>query len=87
VAKPKIVCPFSRKACIECGIFRGRHSGLCYFPEYQERVMNKEELVLGGRKAERPVWVDGNTRFEFPELPENPKWLANLEDCTERRDG
>lgn len=83
--KFKVLCPFSRKACRECGIFRGRHLGLCYFPAHQDRILNKEELAAKGQKIEKPKPANGNTRFDFPELPENPKWLANLEDLFERR--
>ncbi len=87
MSKFKLVCPFSMKACRECGIFRGRHLGLCYVPKYQGHVINKEELTAKGEKIEKPKQKTGNTRFEFPDLPENPKWSSNLEDCFERRNG
>ena len=86
---PKLqrVCPFSRKACRECGIFRGRHLSLCHYPQNQDHQWIKEDLIATNQMVRKPMSTNGSIRFEFPELPENPTWLANLEDCTERRDG
>ncbi len=35
MAKPEMVCPFSKKACIECAQFRGRHYYLCFSPRHR----------------------------------------------------
>jgi hypothetical protein len=86
---PKLqqICPFSKQACRECGIFRGRHLSLCKYPQYREHHWSSND-VIGYRQAiEKPMSVSGGVRFEFPELPERPTWLANLEDCIERRNG
>lgn len=84
--KLRTVCPFSRKACRECGIFRGRHLSLCHYPQYQEHQWNRQECIAGRQTVEKPLSNHGGIRFAFPELPEKPDWLSNLEDCTERRD-
>jgi hypothetical protein len=86
---PKLqpVCPFSKKACKECGIFRGRHVSLCHYPQYQEHLWNRGDLIAGGQTVKKPITTNGSIWSEFPELPEKPAWLANIEDCTERRDG
>jgi hypothetical protein len=86
---PKLqqVCPFSRKACKECGIYRGRHLSLCKYPQYQEHHWNRENLIACRQTIEKPIPTNGSIRFEFPDLSEKPTWPANLEDCTERRKG
>lgn len=79
MAKVKMVCPFSGKPCIECGIFRGRHAGFCYVTTYRGCTLEGQVL----KKPERKISTD--TKFELPELPYDPNRLTNLEDCTERR--
>ncbi len=83
MAKVKLVCPFSMKACRECGIFRGRHFGHCYFPKFEKRIANKEELE--GQEIIKPKPANGSTRFEIPDMSD---WdiLKNVEDCVERRE-
>jgi hypothetical protein len=85
VRKPKLVCPFSRKACKECGIFRGRHLGLCYFPAYQGRIANKEEILATGQVIEKPKPAQSSTKFELPDIPESSTRMVNIEDFIERR--
>jgi len=87
LSKLQPLCPFSRKPCRECGIFRGRHLSLCHYPQYQSQQWNPEASITGSQPVEKPISPTNNTRFEFPELPENPAWLVNPEDSTERRDG
>jgi hypothetical protein len=86
---PKLqrICPFSRKTCIECGIFRGRHLALCKYPQYQEHHWNRKDVIARRPAIDKPISAKGGFRFEFPELPEKPAWPANLEDCIERRNG
>ena len=79
MAKAKMVCPFSGKMCVQCGIFRGRHAGFCYVTTYRGNI--QEGQVLKKPEAKQ----SGDPKFEFPELPFDPNRLANLEDCTERR--
>jgi hypothetical protein len=33
-----MICPFSEKACKECGAYRGRHYFLCYCEKYRGYV-------------------------------------------------
>ena len=81
--KLQLRCPFSKKACRECGLFRARHLSLCYYPQYQENLWNREDLIACKQKVEKPKATTDDTRFEFPEFLKNPQWRANLEDCTE----
>ncbi len=78
--KAKMVCPFSGKMCIQCGIFRGRHAGFCYVTSYRGNDV-QEGQVLKKPEPKR----SSDTKFDFPDLPFDPNRLANLEDCTERR--
>ncbi len=43
MAKADMICPFSRKMCKECEIYRGKHYFLCYCRSYRG--------YLGGPKA------------------------------------
>ena len=86
---PKLqrVCPFSRKTCRECGIFRGRHLSTSNYPPNQEHQWIRDDLIVSRQAIQKPLSTNDSIRFEFPELPEKPTWLANLEDCSERREG
>ena len=79
MSKAKMVCPFSGKMCIECGIFRGRHAGFCYVTTYRGCIQDGQVLKKPEPKG------SSDTKFDFPEIPFDPNRLANLEDCTERR--
>ncbi|MGD0232997.1 MAG: hypothetical protein ABSC55_00500 [Syntrophorhabdales bacterium] len=79
MAKAKMVCPFSGKLCIQCGIFRGRHAGFCYVTTYRGHM--QEGQVLKKPETTR----NSDTKFDLPEIPFDPNRLANLEDCMERR--
>ncbi len=80
MATAKMVCPFSGKMCVQCGIFRARHAGFCYVSSYRGFV--QEGQVLKKPEPRR----ESETKFDFPDLPFDPNRLTNLEDCTERRD-
>jgi hypothetical protein len=54
---------------------------------YQEHLWNRGDLIAGRQTVKKPITTNGSIWSEFPELPEKPAWLANIEDCTERRDG
>ena len=75
MSKAKMVCPFSGKMCIECGIFRGRHAGFCYVTTY--RGYGPEGQVLKKPEKKR----SNGTTFDFPEVPFDPNRPTNLEDC------
>ena len=76
-----MLCPFSGKLCIQCGIFRGRHAGFCYVTSYRGNEVQEGQVL----KKPEPS-NGGEFRFEIPDLPFDPNRLTNLEDCTERRD-
>jgi hypothetical protein len=38
MAKRFMSCPFSNRACIECAIYRGRHSQVCFASKYRGGV-------------------------------------------------
>jgi hypothetical protein len=79
MAKAKMVCPFSGKMCVECGIFRGRHAGFCYVTSYRG-------YTLEGQVLKKPVGTHSNdTKFDLPEISFDPNRPANLEDRMERR--
>jgi hypothetical protein len=83
MAKVQMVCPFSKKACIECGVFRGRHRYICFAPELggDTSTWSKTKwFKVDGRKRNLPI-------EKPPILTPSPKWLTNLEDCMERRKG
>ncbi|MDD3844762.1 MAG: hypothetical protein PHC90_00225 [Syntrophorhabdaceae bacterium] len=44
MAKHKILCPISGTACIECGIYRGRHYNLCYSENYRGTSFDPERI-------------------------------------------
>ena len=68
------VCPFSKTACKECAIYRGRHVELCSFR-------------ANGAKADRPKAESSAvfTFWEFPDIPDGPNIMVNIEDFIERR--
>jgi hypothetical protein len=84
MGKIKVVCPFSMKACRECGIVRGRHLGICYFPKREKQIENKEDITEQ-KNREKVKPASASTRFEVPDMSE---WniLKNVEDCVERRE-
>ena len=44
MAKAKMICPFSGKACKKCAVYRGRHYYLCFQPKYRGYVENPGNL-------------------------------------------
>ena len=70
------MCPFSKMACRECAIYRGRHVELC-----------SARLRLKGAKVDRPRAKSSAvfTCWEFPDIPDSPKCMVNIEDFIERR--
>jgi len=72
----KTVCPFSKMACRECAIYRGRHVELC-----------GARFRQSGAKVDRPRARSSAvfTCWEFPDIPDSPKCMVNIEDFIERR--
>ena len=57
MAKARMLCPFSKKSCRECGVFLGRHYYLCYEPEYRSDVSawsKTKWCALDGPNGTRP---------------------------------
>ncbi len=82
MSKTHMMCPFSKKACIECSIFRGRHLNLC-------SAGKSEGSCWGGSKTTGVRSSGGRDRFKIwkpPVLPWSGNWLTNIEDCFERRE-
>ena len=70
------MCPFSKMACRECAVYRGRHVDLC-----SARLRLKGAKVDRSRATSSAVF----TCWEFPDIPDNPKCMVNIEDFIERR--
>jgi hypothetical protein len=83
MAKAQMVCPFSKKPCIACAIFRGRHYYLCFAPNFNGHSWGSSKTT--GFKS------NGSTRnFDVekpPVLPRSSKWIHNVEDLVERSEG
>jgi hypothetical protein len=47
MAKAKMICPFSGKACKDCPIYRGRHYFLCFNPKYRGHLRESDEASGG----------------------------------------
>ena len=71
------VCPFSKTACKECAIYRGRHVELCSGARFR----------VSGAKVDRPKAKSSAvfTCWEFPDIPDSPNCMVNIEDFIERR--
>jgi hypothetical protein len=81
MAKEKMLCPFSKKLCRECPLYRGRHYYLCYCREYQGHLRHSENQV--DQVLEK---TSVNTSGEFkmpPVLKPSPTWLV-LNEFAER---
>lgn len=61
MAKEQVLCPFSKKLCAECALYRGRHYFLCYCQTYRGYLGNQ-----GKRGRQTFSRKDGN--FEIPEI-------------------
>jgi hypothetical protein len=71
------VCPFSKRACRECAIYRGRHVELCAASRH------RTDETGGKRPKVRSSAVF--TCWEFPDVPDSPGRMVNIEDFIERR--
>ena len=75
MTKATMVCPFSKGKCIECGIFRGRHMGLC--------LKTKDE-PSGDKLTKTKCFSarDLNAKWEVPaEFALGDGCVKNVEDC------
>ena len=71
------VCPFSKMVCRECAIYRGRHVELCAASRQRQR----EQVRRGQGLRSSAVF----TCWEFPDIPDSPGRMVNIEDFIERR--
>ena len=80
MAKIDMLCPFSKKLCRECPLYRGRHYYLCFSTKYRGYLGEEEkdiDMKTGGRGVDQ--------KFEMPSrLPPSPKWLI-LNEFIERK--
>jgi hypothetical protein len=63
MAKERMICPFSKRLCEECALYRGRHYYLCFCQKY------RGYLGSGESNKEDPLPVPGaraNGKFEIP---------------------
>jgi hypothetical protein len=61
MAKEQVLCPFSKKLCAECALYRGRHYYLCYCQNYRGYLGEK-----GKRKKPNKTTTNGN--YDIPSL-------------------
>jgi len=51
MAKEQVLCPFSKKLCAECALYRGRHYYLCYCQNYRGYLGEKGKRKQTGKAA------------------------------------
>ena len=86
MAKVKMICPITKRPCIECAIYRGRHFCICFSREYQGASLNAEQIkeLKVRYKAEHDHAKD--KKFGIPEdIQKSSKWISNVEELIERR--
>ncbi len=72
------VCPFSRKVCKECAIYRGRHFELCAAHNYRLRAMKG--------KRTKALNAEVFAKWEMPDIPDGENIMADIEDFIENKD-
>lgn len=55
----KLLCPISGKACIECGLFRGRHVHCSFFKRNLEVDLPLKEIERRRKEAEKELAAEG----------------------------
>ena len=43
MAKTRMICPFTKKVCKECPLYRGRHYYLCFNPRYRGHLNESDQ--------------------------------------------
>jgi hypothetical protein len=83
MAKEKMVCPFTKKMCVNCSIYRGRHYYMCFSKCYQGCLLESgeiEQLKNESRTSEDVV-------FGFPDdIVKSSKCIKNIEDIVMKLD-
>lgn len=74
MAKEKMLCPFSKKACRECPLYKGRHYYLCYCSKYRGYIEDSESKTK--RELAKPA-INKFKDFEMPPVQKpSPTWLV-----------
>jgi hypothetical protein len=82
--KTAMTCPFSRKACKECAVYRGRHYYLC-----MERAFRTCEWDMAKycRVESRKGYEDcGKTFMILTDFTISPRAISNIEDLIEEKE-
>jgi hypothetical protein len=61
MAKEQVLCPFSKKLCAECALYRGRHYFLCYCQSYRGYLGDQT-------KAGKKNTSHKNGNFDIPKI-------------------
>lgn len=80
--KEKKVCPFSRRSCVGCPLFRGRHCGMGFSKLYHEH--SEMEGPRGQRRAEG---ADSGKLLVSDITSPSASWISDVEEFIERREG
>lgn len=68
-----MLCPFSKKACRECPLYKGRHYYLCYCSKYRGYLGSESKTKRELAKTAINKFKD----FEMPPvLKPSPTWLV-----------
>jgi hypothetical protein len=66
MAKERMICPFSKRLCEECALYRGKHYYLCFCQKYRGYLGKPGEFA-----KENSTFVPGagsNGTFEIPSI-------------------
>jgi len=78
MAKVKMTCPFSKGACIDCAIYRGRHFYICFSKEYRGVSLGAQQIEE--LKAQYTKEKEHNS-FDMPDtIMTGSKCMQNIED-------
>jgi hypothetical protein len=72
------VCPFSRRICRECAIYRGRHFELCAAHNYRLRAERGKQAKARNTEV--------FSRWEMPEIPDGDNIMVDIEDFIEKKE-
>ena len=81
MANVKKVCPFSRRSCVGCPLFRGRHCGMGFSKLYHEH-----SVMEGTRGQLRAEGADSSKFLMSGIPPQSASWISNVEELVERRE-
>jgi hypothetical protein len=77
MAKEKMVCPFTKRMCVNCSIYRGRHYYMCFSKGYQGCLLESGEI----EKLKSEPKTVSDFKFDMPDkMPVSTKRINNVED-------